>query len=110
MRNKNITLVVNKEDVRQLSAQALSNVLSRHARNNEKNIQALNTIVGSASSEEIKEALNQIIQNHALVAEEIHNLFPLVEEIEKLLPPDTEVLKDSLNLKEDGLGVDSGSE
>ena len=97
---------MNDEDVRTLSAQALSNVLTRHARNNEKNIQALNTTVGSENSEEIKEALNQIIQNHALVAEEIHNLFPLIEEIEELLPADTEVIEDLPDLQEDSSGVD----
>jgi len=106
MSNKIITLVLNDEDVRTLSAQALSNVLTRHARNNEKNIQALNTTVGSENSEEIKEALNQIIQNHALVAEEIHNLFPLIEEIEELLPADTEVIEDLPDLQEDSSGVD----
>ena len=104
-------LVVNKEDIRVLTAQSLSNIFSRHTTNNQENIQNLDILIKSANSKQLKESLNQIVQNHVRLTEEIHNLFPLIEELEDLeSAPDTEIVKDLPDLKENGLGVDGRSE
>ena len=113
MKNKQIGLVVNKKDIRSLISHVLGLILTRENMSRTEAIKTLDEACKSGDVEDIVAALSELVEVAAQAAQELQNMSPLINELsekEELVSPDTEVLEDLPDLKEDSLRVDDGSE
>ena len=111
MKNKQIALVVNNEDVRSLIGSVLSRIINRENASRTEAIQALDEKCKDGDTQDIMAALARLIEIAAQTAQEIQNMSPLVNDLskeEELAPADTEVIEDLPDLQEDSSGVDRG--
>ena len=109
MKNKQIALVVNNEDVRSLIGSVLNLIISRENASRAEAIQALDEKCKEGDTQDIMAALARLIEIAAQTAQEIQNMSPLVNSLgekEELLPADTEVVENLPDLLEDSSGVD----
>jgi hypothetical protein len=94
MNPKQIKLTINPEDVRALAASSLSRIFSRLQRKTSEGTLQLEKNLQSGTQRDTLETLYSILENYHTVIEEINNLTPLVQEIEDLVVPNTEVVED----------------
>ncbi len=101
---KRLNFLINEKDIRVILARSLSSILSRVSDNINENASLLNEDLENMEDSEVLLILSKMQKHYQRAIAEIDNLAPII------LPPDTEVLKDLSDLKEDSLGVDGGSE
>ena len=104
---KQITVNVNPKDVRFVLKTLLSRAIERELKNRAELTQELDTEINNYQDENVKEILIKILEAQNQSSNEITEAARLLEHLGS---PDTEVLEDLSDLKEDGLGVDDGSE
>jgi len=113
MKNKQIGLVVNNEDVRPLISQVLSLIISRENESRRIAIEALDEACRTGNTQDIMVAMARMLEIHQQTAQELQNMAPLVDSLgekEELISPDAQVLKDLPDLEKDSFGVNSGGE
>ena len=103
---KQITVNVNPKDVRFVLKTLLSRAIERELKNRAELTQELDTEINNYQDENVKEILIKILEAQNQSSNEITEAARLLEHLGS---PDTEVLEDLSDLKEDGLGVDDGS-
>jgi len=109
MNTKKISMKINPADIRPLVMHSISQVVLRHSNLYAHKVERLQASINSGYRRQILESLKEIYEVYDNTKKELDNLVPLILELEEALPPGAEVLKDSLDLKEDGFGVDGGS-
>ena len=109
-KTKNIKFKIKSEDVRSLSATALNLIVKRFGKTSLEAAKNISLQLENGSKKEILEALKTYIEAHELCIEEMSRMPELLLDISPKSVPNTQVVKDLPDLKEDGLGVDSGSE
>ena len=97
---------VNPKDVRFVLKTLLSRAIERELKNRAELTQELDTEINNYQDENVKEILIKILEAQNQSSNEITEAARLLEHLGS---PDTEVLEDLSDLKEDGLGVDDGS-
>jgi len=109
MANKNFNLTVNEEDIKPILTTLLQAFVSRQMAALESCTKEISSSLNSGNSQGIFSALKILLSHYEGASQEVLNMSVLIEEI-KSSPAETKVLKDLLDLEEDSLGVDSGSE
>ncbi len=109
MKNKSLSFNVNVEDIRALTANALTAIVVRYNTNQTNATKKITKALNEYTNKEILEALKELLEYNQQLIDEVNNLSGLIYAIEPL-EPKTEILKDLPNLEEDSLGVGSGSE
>ena len=115
MKNKQINLIINEQDIRGVIANVSSAILIRQNNIRNEALQHLNKNPDDQTSEQILEIFRKLIKNNNRTNQELENLSPLIlaygyDPDDLALSADTEVLEDLSDLEEDSLGVDNGSE
>tara|TARA_R110002126_G_scaffold2295_2_gene13328 strand:+ start:1165 stop:1521 length:357 start_codon:yes stop_codon:yes gene_type:complete len=113
-KKRQIAVIVNDEDLRPILRSMCILIIQRNNELREKALNELDKEVDSGSPSDIIAAMANLTSVAALTALEFQDLSALVHQMveskeEELLPTDTEVLEDSLDLQEYGFGVDGGS-
>ena len=103
-------MVINQEDIRQLVANSLSHILTRHITKYTEGLNDLNTAVVSGTTGDILNCLKTLLEIYNVTSSELDTTAPLILEIEDSLSADTEVVEDLPDLQEDSSGVDGGGE
>ena len=106
MKTQNVKFTVNAEDVRKLGSNAVSHVIARFVQSFEQKLVSLNLSLEKDKAENILKGLEGVSEVFENVQEDLHNLVPLLEKVEPLLSPDTQIIKDLPDLLEDSSGVD----
>jgi methionine salvage enolase-phosphatase E1 len=114
MRNKQINLIINEQDIRGVITSVTSAILIRQAKIRDETIEILNENLEEQTPEKILEIFRKLIKNNNRANQELENLSPLIlahgyipEDFES--PAEAEVLEDLPDLEENGLGVSGGS-
>ena len=94
---KQVTMVVNQEDIRKLVGGSLSNVLIRHGTQYAECVDNLNISVTSGDKEDILGCLRKMLEIFNATAGELNASAPLISEIENPPGIDTEVIEDLSN-------------
>ena len=113
------------EDLRFVFGSLIDQISNRHDRKIKKVRERLALDLANASNEKLAEYITEIVNVSTQQAEELNCLFQLLNSLNeadkkfgnpfakgepKDSTPETEVLEDLPDLKEDGLGIDSGGE
>lgn len=112
---KRINLIINKDDIRSVISNVMSKIIERHAASVNEVVQKLNIDPEEQTSLEILEMVRKMLKNHKRSCDELENISSLILALDHdsddfVLPPDTEVVEDLPDLKEDGLAIGSRSE
>jgi len=106
---KQISLTVNHEDVAKLLQTGVSRAVERNQHKREALFEGIVPALENNDRAQVTRILLDIIHNDEALREELGFLVPLVEVLgDDLIPPKAEVFEDLPDLKEDGLGIDSG--
>ena len=104
---KQITFNINPKDIRFVLKTIITRIVEREANKQQRILTNLDEQINESQCDEIIKNLQQLIAVKAESAVELSELGVLVELIR---PTDAEVLKDSLDLEENSLGVNGGGE
>jgi len=88
MNNKTITLVVNEEDVRKLTANAVAHVIARFGESYQKRIGNLNLKIQAEKSSDILRGIEEILDLFDKTSEELQGLTPLIQEVDPVPAPE----------------------
>jgi len=106
---KQISLTVNHEDVANLLQTGISRAVERNQHKREALFEEIVTALENNDRAQVTRILLDIIHTDEALREELGFVVPLVEVLgDDLIPPKTEVFEDLPDLKENGLGIDSG--
>ena len=96
MKNKQIGLVVNNEDVRPLISNVLGLIINRENESRREAIEALDEACKTGDTEDIMGAMSRLLEVAAQTARELQNMSPLVNSLgekKELISPDAKVLE-----------------
>ena len=105
--HKQVNFIANSDDLVAILATTLTQILKRQETANKTAITDLNK---NGTREGLRDVLSTLVKSYAIAAEEINFLEGLMNISLESSLPDTEVLEDLPDLKENSLGVDGGSE
>ena len=109
--HKQVNFIANSDDLVAILATTLTQILKRQETANKTAITELNKeLLNNGTREGLRDVLSTLVKSYAIAAEEINFLEGLMNISLESSLPDTEVLEDLSDLKEDSLGVRSGSE
>ena len=84
MKSKFLSFNINAEDIRNISAQAIQNVLNRYDKNTKSATAQLSHSLKKGTNKDALEGLKKLIDNSQQLIDEINQLSGLVSEIEPL--------------------------
>ena len=124
--NTTLSFRINKEDVKYLLSALIGRIIKRNSDTVTEDVKQLSELLADRENYDVKEILTtmkSVVDSYQNIIDEINNTSDIVL---ALVPPkpiplealgvsfespsDTEVLEDLPDLKEDSLGIDSGSE
>ena len=123
--SKNVNFRINKKDIAPIALSVITRVINRNHTEISEDLKDLQELLNNDSDKvkEILQKMNSLVDIYEQIIDELNDSSKLVlallppkpNPLEALgisfeSPPDTEVLEDLPDLKEDSLGVDSGSE
>lgn len=124
--NTTLSFRINKEDVKYLLSALIGRIIKRNSDTVTEDVKQLSELLADRENYDVKEILTtmkSVVDSYQNIINEINNTSDIVlalvpprpNPLEALgvsfeSPSDTEVLEDLPDLKEDSLGIDSGSE
>ena len=109
--NKKVYLTISDEDVIKYLLSGIQCAVGRNETKRKDLFKDLAVGIKNESKREISGILGDLVNTDIAFREDLENLLPLLEALENdLVSPDTQIIKDLPDLKEDSLGVDGGSE
>ena len=110
MTNKTINITVHQDDIRRLADHNLGYVLKRFMSRYSNKLDEVEEASKNGSKNQNLDKIAELVAIFKETIPEISSISSYLREIEDLpILPDAEVLKDSLNLEENSLGVDGRS-
>ena len=109
MSHQIIQIGIHPDDIPQVINVVLNQIINRDSERRTAAVGVVNTAIASKDVKMIGDALREYIESAYLVQQDLNQAFQLIEVLDDSFP-ETEVLEDLPDLKEDSLGIDSGSE